>query len=416
MERRVLVGKMNVAVVGLGVEGINAVESLLNHDHNVYATDINPKIKLNPSEFLDVDLGFHNFDKIENADAVVLSPSLWDKKVFQKIKSHKKLLSDVLTSHRSIFTIGVTGTNGKTTTTMMISDILKKAGMKVFTGGNAGGGFKGYTEIILEAESTEYDIILVEVCDMTLDFCQHVFDFDLVVVTNIGRDHLEFHQSLENYLDSLVNFVNGKKVVLNHEDEVLGNLIDKKADAYYFTKVPYKLNLFGNFNLKNAAAAAKTAEILEVPDVIIETALKEFNVLPGRSDIINLPNSRIVVGKTDNADATAAVLDEADFSVIILGTPRKGEICRLEIFREVSKTNSKIIGIFPGLDDTLEDASNILNEEKYPGEVLYLTDVEDVVEFALKCSEKYSNVFIGGNGQNKIIKITESLREAISAK
>lgn len=411
-----MVVKMKVAVVGLGIEGINAVDSLLNHGHDVYASDINPKISLNPSECLDIDLGCHDFNKIENADAVVISPGLWEKKVFQKFKSDEKLLSDILTSHRSIFTIGVTGTNGKTTTTMMISDILKKAGLKVLTGGNAGGGFKGYTEVILEAASSKYDILLVEVCDMTLDFCRNAFNFDLVVVTNIGRDHMEVHQSLENYLKSLANFVEGKKVVLNPENKVFTKLIDKTAETHFFTKIPYKLNLFGEFNLENAAAAKKTAEILKIPDETIENALKEFRVLPGRSAIIDLPHSKIVVGKTDNADATAAVLNEAEFPVIILGTPRKGEICRLDIFREVSKTNSKIIAIFPGLDDTLDDARNILEEENYTGEVLNLTDVDEVVEFALKCSEKFPNVFIGGNGQRKIIEITEGLKEAISAK
>ena len=146
-----------------------------------------------------------------------------------------------------------------------------------------------------------------------------------------------------------------------------------------------------------------------IADETIETTLKEFRVLPGRSAIIDLPHSKIVVGKTDNADATAAVLEEAEFQVIILGTPRKGEECRLEIFREVSKTNSKIIAIFPGLDDTTEDARNILKEEKYSGEVFNLIDVNDVVEFALKCSEEYPNVFIGGNGQQKIMKITQGI-------
>lgn len=407
---------MKVAVVGLGVEGINSVESLLNHGYEVYASDIDDNIQLKEDKELDIDLGFHNFDKIENSDAVVLSPSLWDKKVFEKFKSDRKLLSDFITSHRSIFTIGVTGTNGKTTTTMMISDILQKAGLKVLTGGNAGGGFKGYTEVILEATSSDYDVLLVEVCDMTLDFCQNAFDFDLIVVTNIGRDHLEVHQSLENYQKSLSKFVRGKIVVLNQENEVFGQLIKKTSETHFFTKIPYKLNLFGDFNLKNAAAAAKAAQILEIPDKIIESTLKNFNGLPGRSTVIQLPNSRIVVGKTDNVDATAAVLDEGIFQVIIIGTPRKEELCRLDIFREVSKTNPEIIAIFPGLDNTINEAKNILKEEKYHGEVFNLKDVDDVVKFALKYSEKYPNVFIGGNGQHMMIKITKNLREAISAK
>lgn len=407
---------MKVAVVGLGVEGINAVESLLNHGYKVYASDIDPNIKLKENKNLEIDLGFHDFKKIQIADAIVLSPSLWNTKVFQKFKSDKKLLSDMITDHRSIFTIGVTGTNGKTTTTMMINDILKKSGLNVLTGGNAGGGFTGYTEIILESKSASYDVILVEVCDMTLDFCQNTFDFDLIVLTNIGRDHLEFHKSFENYTESLKNFVKGKTVVLNRKNEVFGHSIEKMADVNYFDKISYEINLFGKYNLENAAASAKAAEILKIPEKIIETSLKEFDVLPGRSASLKLPTSRIVVGKTDNVDATSAVLDEVEFPVIILGTPRKGELCRFDIFREVSKTNSKIIAIFPGLDDTLEVARNILEEENYNGEIFNLTNVEDVVEFALKCSKKYENIFIGGNGQQKIIEITNSLKEAISAK
>jgi len=407
---------MKVAVVGLGVEGINAVESLLNHGYEVYASDINENINLKQDKNLEIDLGFHNFNKIEKADAVVLSPSLWNTKVFQKFRSDKKILSDIVTDHRPLFTIGVTGTNGKTTTTMMIYDILKKAGLKILTGGNAGGGFKGYTEVILEAASADYDMLLVEVCDMTLDFCQNAFDFDLIVVTNIGRDHLEFHKSFENYTESLKKFVMGKTIVLNPKNEEFGRLIEKTSKVNYFTEIPYKIDLFGKYNLENAAAAAKTAEILEIPEKIVKTSLKEFIVLPGRSASIELPSSRIVIGKTDNADATAAVLDEVEFPVIILGTPRKGEICRFDIFREVSKTNSKIIAIFPGLDNTQEEARNILEEENYNGEIFNLSDVDDVVKFALKCSEKYPNVFIGGNGQRKIIEITNSLKKAISAK
>jgi len=254
---------MNVAVVGLGVEGINAVKSLLNHGYSVYASDINGNAKLelkedlnkypdiNTAVNLDIDIGYHDFDKIKDSDALVLSPSLWNKKFFQKFKSEKKLLCDIFNSHRSIFTIGVTGTNGKTTTSMMIKEILQKAGLKVLIGGNAGGGFQGYTEVILEAANRNYDILVVEVCDMTLDFCTYCFDFDVVVVTNIGRDHLEVHQSLENYMKSLTNFIKGKKVILN-QNMGLTQLKNEAEEAYFFTKIPYKLNLFGDFNLENA--------------------------------------------------------------------------------------------------------------------------------------------------------------------
>jgi len=407
---------MNAAVIGLGVEGLNAVKSLLNHGYNVYASDVNLDVELKAAEGLDVDLGFHDFRKIEDSDLVVLSPGLWNNPAFNQIKSGDKLLSDVITSHRSLFTIGVTGTNGKTTTTMMIASILENAGLNVLTGGNAGGGFKGYTEAILEAASNDYDVLLVEICDMTLDFCNYNFDFDLVIVTNIGRDHLEVHQSMENYLKSLQKFVTGKKVVLNQKMKNLDMLSEAAKETHFFTKTPYELKLFGDFNRENAAASSKVAEIMGISKETIEKTLKEFQVLPGRSSVINRPHSQIVVGKTDNADATAAVLNEVKFQVIILGTPRKGEMCRLDIFREASKTDCKIIALFPGLDDTLQEVQKVLEEEEFSGKVYKLTDVEEVVEFALQCSEEYPHVFIGGNGQRKIIEITKGLKEALVAK
>lgn len=157
-------------MLGLGVEGRSAIKSLLNRDIDVYGSDLDLDIDIEPHDQLEIDLGFHNFEKIRSADAVLISPSLWNLKTFESFRKNEKLLPDVYTHHRSTLTIGVTGTNGKTTTCLMITSILKKAGYKVLVGGNAGGGFQGYTEIILEAENKDYDVLVVEVCDMTLDF------------------------------------------------------------------------------------------------------------------------------------------------------------------------------------------------------------------------------------------------------
>ena len=404
---------MKVAVVGLGKEGMNTVKSLLNHNYTVYASDTSDTIELKVIPGLDVDLGYHDFDKIQKADAVVLSPSLWDQKIFSIIKSGDKLLSDVLTAHRTLFTIGVTGTNGKTTTTLMIKDILQKSGLKVLVGGNAGGGFHGYTEIILQAEEEEYDVLLVEVCDMTLDFCNRNFDFDLVLITNMGMDHMDVHQSMENYLKSMKRFVKGKKLILNQEEEFFETL-DKQAEkTFLFSKIPLKLNLFGEFNLKNAAAAATVAEILGISDKDIKESLESFKGVPGRSTVFNLHDSRIVIGKTDNADATAAVLGEGNFKVVILGTPRRKETYRYDILKEVSRTNAPIVAFFPGLDDTVNHARAILEEEGFKGEIISLKGTDEVVKFTKECLQKYDEVFIGGNGQKKIIEITEMLKKDV---
>ncbi|MGZ7069864.1 MAG: Mur ligase family protein [Methanobacterium sp.] len=401
---------MKIAVVGLGTEGKNAVKSLINHGYKVYASDMQKNVELNPNTALDVDLGHHDFDKIDSADAVVVSPSLWSSKIGKKIRSKKRALSDILADHKSVFTIAVTGTNGKTTTCYMIKEILEKAGHNVLVGGNAGGGFDGYTKLILESSNQKYDVLVVEVCDMTLDFCSYAFDFDLVVVTNVGHDHMDHHNSLENYINSLSRFLKGKKAVLNGQDELLYHIKDYPSETFFFGNMDRNLKLFGQFNLQNAAAAEKVAKFLDVSQKEINEALEEFKGVKGRTKTFNISGCNIIVGKTDNIEAVEAVLSEVDFDVIIIGTPRENEECRFEILKEVAIANPKLVVLFPGLEDTINMAFEKLISEGYEGDIKIMGNTTDIVDLAVDCSKKYNNIFIGGNGQEKLIEIQETLQ------
>lgn len=401
---------MKIAVVGLGTEGKNAVKSLINHGYKVYASDMQKNVELNPNTALDVDLGYHDFDKIDSADAVVVSPSLWESKIGKKIRSKKRALSDILADHKSVFTIGVTGTNGKTTTCYMIKEILEKAGLNVLVGGNAGGGFDGYTKLILESSNRKYDVLVVEVCDMTLDFCSYAFDFDLVVVTNIGHDHMNHHNSLENYKNSLSKFIKGKKAILNGNDKILAKIGDYPSKTYFFDNMDGSINLFGQFNLQNAAAAEKVGQLLDISRNEIYEALREFKGVKGRTATLNISGCKIIVGKTDNVDAVSAVFNELDYDVIIVGTPRENESCRFEILKEVARANPEVVVLFPGLEDTTSIAFEKLINEGYEGDIQIMESTTDIVDFTVECSKKYKNIFIGGNGQEKLIKIQETLQ------
>ncbi len=408
---------MKVAVLGLGMEGKNAVKALLDYRNYVYASDLNPDIIIPESglDDLDLDRGKHDLDKINSADAVVLSPSLWDKKIAKKIIANKRLLSDVLTAHKSIFTIGVTGTNGKTTTCFMIKDILEEAGFKVLLGGNAGGGFEGYTKLVLEASQVKYDIMLVEICDMTLDFSSHVFNLDMVLVTNLGCDHMNFHVTLDNYRRSVCKFLKGKKeAFLNEKDPLLTSCTGCAEKTLFFGSERRELKIFGNFNQENASGAFKVAEELRVSPELINKVLKNFSGVEGRTTTINLHGSMIMIGKTDNSAAAAAVLNEADMDVIIIGTPRKDEKWRYNILREVSNVNPSLVILFPGLENTTDTALEILRIEGYEGDICILNEVSEVIKLAETCSKKFKHIFIGGNGQKKIITIEKALNELAS--
>jgi len=399
-----------VAVVGLGVEGRSALKSLLDRNMDVYASDLDLDIPIEPQDGLEIDLGFHNFEKIRSADAVVISPSLWNLNSFKSFQNNDKLLSDVFTHHKSTLTIGVTGTNGKTTTCLMITSILQKAGYKVLVGGNAGGGFDGYTEIILEAENNDYDVMVVEVCDMTLNFCRGSFDLDLVVVTNQGKDHLDIHQSQNNYLNSLREFIMDKETILNQDDPLLVELGKSSSEVHYFHKDnERKLKLFGKFNQENAAASAKVAEVMGIRRELVDEVLGSFKGVVGRTEIMDISGSKLVIGKTDNVDAVQAVMREVDFQVAIVGTPRRNEPWRFEILKEIEKHQPQIIALFPGLDNTVAEAKKVL--ENYTGQIVELDNNQEVMEFAKKSLESNLTVFLGGNGQENLMRIRRKLLE-----
>lgn len=420
---------MRAAVIGLGVEGKKAFNSLINHGWDVYASDLNVNVDLSgldipkldmelikrgdsfsfiSSNFV-LDIGFTNPDEIDDCDAIAISPSMWGGSFASKIVENGKLLCDVLTKHRDLFTIGITGTNGKTTTVHMLKEILENAGKKVLVGGNGGGGFEGYYDLILEANEKDYDILLVEVCDMTLDFANYCFDFDIVGLTNMGNDHMDVHKTVANYKNSLVRFFKDKNIVIAYNQDFKADFIDSASNSIPYFESQEELQVFGEFNRCNAGLAAAIAIELKIKKSIIKESLNNFKAVAGRLDVYPLNDSLIYIGKTDNSDALASVLAENNFYAIFIGTPRPHEKHRLDILDEVVKYNPEVIVLFPGLDDNFEVAKYRLNSLNYEGRVEIATSLDEIIALVAEFSHEEA-MLIGGNGQDVIIDMQERIR------
>lgn len=420
---------MRAAIIGLGVEGKKAFNSLINHGWDVYASDLNVNVDLSgldipkldmelikrgdsfsfiSSNFV-LDIGFTNPDEIDDCDAIAISPSMWGGSFASKIVENGKLLCDVLTKHRDLFTIGITGTNGKTTTVHMLKEILENAGKKVLVGGNGGGGFEGYYDLILEANEKDYDILLVEVCDMTLDFANYCFDFDIVGLTNMGNDHMDVHKTVANYKNSLVRFFKDKNIVIAYNQDFKADFIDSASNSIPYFESQEELQVFGEFNRCNAGLATAIAIELKIKKNIIKESLNNFKAVAGRLDVYPLNDSLIYIGKTDNSDALASVLAENNFYAIFIGTPRPHEKHRLDILDEVVKYNPEVIVLFPGLDDNFEVAKYRLNSLNYEGRVEIATSLDEIIALVAEFSHEEA-MLIGGNGQDVIIDIQERIR------
>lgn len=422
---------MRAAVIGLGVEGKKASKSLLEHGWSVYASDLQTDINLKDlnmpitdinvtpdnteqisiiADNITVDLGSNDINKINSSDAIVLSPSMWNSSFANEFKLSGKLLQDVLKKHRKVFTIGVTGTNGKTTSVYMIKSILEDYGKKVLVGGNAGGGFNGYYDIILEAEENDYDIILVEVCDMTLSFCDYCFNFDMLALTNMGNDHMDVHGSMENYRDSLVRIFKNKNIVISDTQEYSADFEKSAKKTVRYVPSDYDLKVVGNFNKANAGLATSVAMQIGVPESIIRESLENFEAVEGRLKVLRLFDSDIYIGKTDNSDAVKTIFDEVDFPVVFLGTPRPNEEHRLDIIDEVVSHSPDVIVIFPGLADTIGMALTHLSKLHYDGDVEVAHNLDELIAYVAEYAHD-KPIFIGGNGQEIIITIQERLEE-----
>ena len=420
---------MKAAVIGLGVEGKKAVSSLLKHGWEVYATDLNVDVDLSeldlPQLSLDmidekqtvsivgdnitVDLGFSNSFAIEQCDAIAMSPSMFGGSFADRLLDDGELLSDVVTKHKDIFTIGITGTNGKTTTVHMLKNILENAGYNVLVGGNGGGGFSGYYDLILEANDGDFDILLVEVCDMTLDFADYCFDFDMVGLTNIGNDHMDFHKTIANYKNSLVRFFKDKTIFTAFNQDFNSDFKDSASKTIPFFEYHDKLQVFGKFNLLNAGLSAAIANELRIPKDVIKSTLEEFKAVEGRLDVYKINDAEVYVGKTDNSDALASILSEKDFYALFIGTPRHNENHRLDILDVAAKYNPEVIVLFPGLEDTLDMAIYRLNSLNYMGNIITVNSLDEIIELVAEYSHEDA-ILIGGNGQETIIEIQERIK------
>ena len=420
---------MKAAVIGLGVEGKKAVNSLLKHGWDVYASDLNSNIDLSDldlpgislnfldggetfsivSDNLTLDLGFTNSQAIDECDAIAISPSMFGGSFATKLLNEGNLLSDVLSNHKKILTIGITGTNGKTTTVHMLKNILENAGKKVLVGGNGGGGFSGYYDLMLQAENGDYDILLVEVCDMTLDFCNYAFDFDMVGLTNIGNDHMDVHKTIANYKDSLVRFFEDKELFTAYNQDFNSDFKEASSKHISYFEYQDELKVFGKFNKLNAGLAMAIAIELKISKDIIRKSLKEFEAVSGRLDVYKINDAFVYVGKTDNSDALKSVLSEKDFYALFIGTPRAHENHRLDIIDEAVKYNPEVIVVFPGLDDNLDLVLYRLNYLKYRGRVLTATSLDDIIAYVAEFSHEEA-ILIGGNGQKAIINIQERIK------
>jgi len=235
-----------VLVVGIARSGIAAARLLASHGAMVIANDAKSESELRDAaaelRLLDVmlSLGGHPESLFGNADLIVLSPGVpvdlpaleAGRRAGVEILSEPELAGRFMRGRM----IGVTGSNGKTTVTTLVGELMRAAGAEVIVGGNIGMPLSSLVE-----KSTEKSWLVAELSSFQLEMINSL-RVNVAVVTNITPDHLDRHGTFENYVRAkhriFSNQQEGDKAILNGQDQGIADMVAKlgvSSDRVYFS-------------------------------------------------------------------------------------------------------------------------------------------------------------------------------------
>ncbi len=344
-------------ILGLGRSGVGAAGLIKRLGGNALISDSKPAESFGSLPYtlrargVEVETGSHARLLTEDYDVLIVSPGAMVKQEWQaqlgkrgtQIWSELELASQCYDGRW----IGVTGSNGKTTTVTLIRGILEHAGLRVDAVGNIG---VAWSERL---PSTDVDLFVVEVSSFQLEFTQTARP-NICVLLNVLENHLDRHGDLETYgqlkLKLAANQGPSDFVILNGDDHFLmRNAHTLKAAPITFSKDSSadwivrdghvasatgqiilshdEWELVGTHNLLNAAAAAAAASCLGISETDIHTALTRAVAVEHRIEWVRTLDGVHFFNdsKSTNLIATLTALDAIDGPVILLfgGRPKR---------------------------------------------------------------------------------------------
>ena len=370
--------------------------------------------------------------------------------MIRELKNFYHLLRAVLATiffrfpTKNLFVIGVTGTDGKTTTVHLITHILKAAGKKTAMISTVSApGFHVTTpdswqlqRFLRKAVDEKKEYVILEATSHGLD--QHRLfgcNFKMGVITNVTYEHLDYHGTWKNYLKAKARLFNGVKwAILNRDDasyryldteilryrdiKIITYGIKKKADLTPET-FKFKTNLLGEFNLYNCLAAISAAKILGIPDKKIRQSLLSFEPVSGRLEEIDEGQDfKIFIDFAHTPNAFRQILPAlkkiTQGKIIhVFGCTGDRERTKRPIMGEISaKFSDKII--LTHEDTYSEDPKKIIAEiepgvEK-GGKILAknywkIEDRREAIKKAIEMAEKGDIVLVTGVGHQNSLNI-----------
>lgn len=399
-----------VLVYGLGVSGISTVKSLAEMDYQVYTYDKN-KIEIE-------QLKGYNYSPISDSkimdidyDFVVKSPGIKPSDdLLVRLAEKYEIISDIELSYR-LFPdkkfLAITGTNGKTSTTSMISHILNENGIRAISVGNIGEG------ILWQMKNN--DAVFVEELSSfqlkdTSSYHPHIG-----AILNISPDHIDWHGSYEDYINSKFNIAKNQDktdyLIINHEDEILSKNKDKfKANIYEFSskrevakglylendKIIYSeadkkievldvkdLKIIGNHNYENLMAAILETYLFGLDFDQIARASKTFVSIEHRLEFVDEVNGVKIYNdsKGTNVDSSIKAINSFTDPIIIIAGGYDKKIDYSDYVKAFTKNGKEMI-ILGETKEMLRDLC-----QKYSVKYKVVDDMDQAVRYAVSIAQ-----------------------------
>ena len=353
-------------------------------------------------EGIDFEEGKHSEEKILDADIVVKSPGIPPyAPMVEKIAAKGiPILSEIEFAGRytNAKMVCITGSNGKTTTTLLTYHILRKAGLDVGLAGNVG------KSLALQVARENHDYYVIELSSFQLE---NMYDFkaNIAVIMNITPDHMDrYDHKMENYVKAKFRILQNQTpedyFIYWQDDPVVTEQIRqiqteailmpfsefKQEDSKAYVEdgivhfigpeevweIPReKLSLHGLHNLYNSMAAGLSASILNIKDEKIRSALEDFEAVEHRLEYVDTVDGVKYVNdsKATNVNSTWYALESMTApTVLILGGKDKGnDYTEIEpLVKEkvkaivcMGKDNQKLLDFFKGKVDMISDTHSI---------------------------------------------------------
>ncbi|MGL1886248.1 MAG: UDP-N-acetylmuramoyl-L-alanine--D-glutamate ligase [Reichenbachiella sp.] len=350
----------SITVLGSGESGMGAVRLARKHNIDVFVSDAGKISTDAKSELKSLGVDFeekkHSIEKIKSSDVIVKSPGIPN--TASLIVELRALGKEVISEIEFAFhftdakIVGITGSNGKTTTTLLTTHLLKAGGLNVVSAGNVGNSFSG---LLVDEQP---DIVVLELSSFQLD---DIIDFkaDVSMLLNITPDHLDrYEYSIEKYAAAKFNLLNNvgenDVIIANLDDEAIAKRLSSQQGKILPVSVKQKMKsgayldqdylvfdtdkdievlskkilpLIGVHNDYNQMMAVLTAIELDVDLKSIISGLASFQNAAHRMEFVSEIEGVDFVNdsKATNVDAVYYALDAMDKPVIwIAGGVNKG--------------------------------------------------------------------------------------------